>query len=209
MIKIDTNLIKKLKNNPCIAEISSFPDAGTTSACIILGSELVEEDKAAAILFSEFNKPNTEYIKKLVDEHKARQLLTIQYKADNTFFIPEIIEHLAPYTQYFIIDDFYSFVLYKNYTFIREFMKRLRSLKTKYNIVICLVNQVRNVIKSKNYNFNTESDIKSLYFEHLEPFVDLRIDVSKDQHNDIYVNLIGEKEEEKASSLAQLLSRIN
>ena len=88
-------------------------------------------------------------------------------------------------------------------------MKRLLSLKTKYNIVICLVNQVRNVIKSKNYNFNTESDIKSLYFEHLEPFVDLRIGVSKDQHNDIYVNLIGEKEEEKVSSLAQLLSRIN
>ena len=209
MIKIDLNLIETIKNNPCIAEISSFPDAGTTSACIMLGSELIEEDKAAAILFSEFNTPGTEYINKLVKQSKAPQLLTIQYRADNTFFIPEIIGRLAPYTQYFIIDDFYNFILYKNYTFIREFMKRLRSLKQEYGIVICFVNQIRNVIRTDNYTFNTDSDIKSLYFEHLEPFVDLRIVVSKDQHNDIYVNLIGEKKEEKASGLGQLLSRIN
>ena len=208
MINIDTNVIKSIKAKPCIVEIVSFPDAGSTSACIRLGAELVEEDKTAAIFFSEFNTPNTEYINKLVEQSKAQQLLTIQYKTDNLYFIPEIIERLAPYVQYFIIDDFYNFILYKNYTFIREFMKRLRSVKTKYSIVVCLVNQFRNVIKTKNYDFNTESDIKSLYFEHLEPFIDIRIAISKDDYNDIYVNLIGEKKEEKRCGLVDILSKI-
>ena len=208
MINIDTNVIKSIKAKPCIVEIVSFPDAGSTSACIKLGAELVEEDKTAAIFFSEFNTPNTEYINKLVEQSKAQQLLTIQYKTDNLYFIPEIIERLAPYVQYFIIDDFYNFILYKNYTFIREFMKRLRSAKTKYSIVVCLVNQFRNVIKTKNYDFNTESDIKSLYFEHLEPFIDTRIVISKDHYNDIYVKLIGEKKEEKRCGLVDILSKI-
>lgn len=209
MINIDSKVIKSIKERPCIVEIVSFPDAGSTSACIKLGSELVEEDKAAAIFFSEFNKPNTEYINKLVEKSKAQQLLTIEYKADNLYFIPEIIERLASYVQYFIIDDFYNFILYKNYTFIRDFMKRLRISKIKNSIVICLVNQIRNVIKTNNYNFDTESEVKSLYFEHLEPFVDLRIGVSKDEYSNIYVDLIGEKKKEKSCSLSSLLSRIN
>lgn len=209
MINIDSKVIKSIKEQPCIVEIVSFPDAGSTSACIKLGSELVEEDKAAAIFFSEFNKPNTEYINKLVEKSKAQQLLTIEYKADNLYFIPEIIERLAPYARYFIIDDFYNFILYKNYTFIREFMKRLRSSKTKYSTVVCLVNQIRTVIKTKNYDFNTASEVKSLYFEHLESFVDLRVGVSKDEYSDIYVKLIGEKKEEKVCGLSQLLSRVN
>lgn len=209
MINIDSKVIKSIKERPCIVEIVSFPDAGSTSACIKLGSELVEEDKTAAIFFSEFNKPNTEYINKLVEKSKAQQLLTIEYKADNLYFIPEIIERLAPYARYFIIDDFYNFILYKNYTFIREFMKRLRSSKTKYSTVVCLVNQIRTVIKTKNYDFNTASEVKSLYFEHLESFVDLRVGVSKDEYSDIYVKLIGEKKEEKVCGLSQLLSRVN
>lgn len=209
MINIDSKVIKSIKERPCIVEIVSFPDAGSTSACIKLGSELVEEDKTAAIFFSEFNKPNTEYINKLVEKSKAQQLLTIEYKADNLYFIPEIIERLAPYVRYFIIDDFYNFILYKNYTFIREFMKRLRSSKTKYSTVVCLVNQIRTVIKTKNYDFNTASEVKSLYFEHLESFVDLRVGVSKDEYSDIYVKLIGEKKEEKVCGLSQLLSRVN
>ena len=209
MINIDSKVIKSIKERPCIVEIVSFPDAGSTSACIKLGSELVEEDKTAAIFFSEFNKPNTEYINKLVEKSKAQQLLTIEYKADNLYFIPEIIERLAPYVRYFIIDDFYNFILYKNYTFIREFMKRLRSSKTKYSTVVCLVNQIRTVIKTKNYDFNTASEVKSLYFEHLESFVDLRVGVSKDEYSDIYVKLIEKKKEEKVCGLSQLLSRVN
>lgn len=208
MINIDTHVIKSFKTKPCIVEIVSFPDAGSTSACIKLGAELVEEDKAAAFFFSDFNTPNTEYINKLVEQSKARQLLAIRYKADNLYFIPETIERLAPYVEYFIIDDFYNFILYKNYTFIREFMKRLRSAKTKYSIVVCLVNQFRNVIKTKNYDFNTESDIKSLYSEHLELFIDIRIAISKDDYNDIYVKLIGEKKEEKRCGLVDILSKI-
>lgn len=209
MIYIDNKILKSIKEKPCIVEIVSFPDAGSTSACIKLASELVEEDKAAAIFFSEFNTPNSEYVNRLVEQSKAKQLLAIQYKADNPYFIPDTIEQLAPYVQYFIIDDFYHFILYKNYTFIREFMKRLRSSKTRHGITICLVNQIRNVIKTKYYNFNTESEIKSLYFEHLEPFIDSRIGITKSINHDIYVKLIGEKKEEKKCGLSQLLSRIN
>ena len=208
MINIDSKILKSIKEKPCIVEIVSFPDAGSTSACIKLASELVEEDKAAAIFFSEFNTPNSEYINKLVEQSTARQLLAIQYKADNPYFIPDIIEQLAPYVQYFIIDDFYHFILYKNYSFIREFMKRLRSPKTRCGIVICLVNQIRNVIKTKHYDFNTESEVKSLYFEHLETFIDLRIGITKSTDNDIYVTMVGEKKEEKSCGLSSLLSRI-
>ena len=208
MIYIDNKILKSIKEKPCIVEIVSFPDAGSTSSCIKLASELVEEDKAAVIFFSEFNTPNSEYINKLVEQSKAKQLLAIQYKADNPYFISDIIERLAPYVQYFIIDDFYHFILYKNYTFIREFMKRLRSSKTRHGIVICLVNQIRNVIKTKNYDFNTELEVKSLYFEHLEPFIDSRIDITKSVNNDIYVKLIGKKKEKKECGFSQLLSRI-
>ena len=208
MINIDRKILKSIKEKPCIVEIVSFPDAGSTSACIKLASELVEEDKAAAIFFSEFNTPNSKYINKLVEQSKTKQLLAIQYKADNPYFIPDTIERLAPYVQYFIIDDFYNFILYKNYTFIREFIKRLRNSKTRHGIAICLVNQIRNVIKTKHYDFNTESEVKSLYFEHLETFIDLRIGITKSTDNDIYVKMVGEKKEEKSCGLSSLLSRI-
>ena len=208
MIIIDNSIITSMKNRPCISEMISFPDAGSTSVCIKLSSELIEENSTAAIFFSEFNTPNTKYINKLIPKNKTQQILTIKYNIDDPFYIPNVIEKLAPYVKYFAIDDFYNFILYKNYTFIREFMKRLRSLKEIYGVSIILVNQFRNVIKTNKYNFDTNDEIKSLYYEHLESFLDIRIGISKDESSNIYVNLIEEKKEEETTALEKLISNL-
>ena len=87
-------------------------------------------------------------------------------------------------------------------------MKRLRSLKEIYGVSIILVNQFRNVIKTNKYNFDTNDEIKSLYYEHLESFLDIRIGISKDESSNIYVNLIEEKQEEETTALERLIANL-
>ena len=194
-----------------IIELSSFPDAGATSACVYLCAKYLEEHphEFSTIFFSEQNAPNLEYLSTLFFGDVKKRFLTVIYDKKAQQSNLKFIADIASQSSLVIIDDFYNFILHKNYTFVRNFMKQLLKISVETHATIIFVNQNRYVIESNDFKFATDQPIKTLYWEHLEPFVKIRLGISKDSDRNIHVNLLEKKEEPKKDSFTSFLSSIS
>lgn len=209
MIKIEKNVIAALKNESGIAEIISFPDSGSTSACLELASSLIDENEVSVVFFPNHNVPNPEYVKSIISDKKLSRIIIIQYDIKNITFVIETIEKLAHLAKFFIIDDFYSCILYKNYSLIRDLLKRFRLASKQQNGLICLVNQYRYAIKNNEYDFGGNAQIKSLYSEHITPFIFAQIQVQKDESHNIIMSLLQKKNKKQPAQFSQLLNSLS
>ena len=194
-----------------LIELSSLPDSGATSACVYLCARYLEAHphEFSTIFFSEQNAPNLEYLSTLFFGDVKKRFLTVIYDKKTQQSNLKFIADIASQSSLVIIDDFYNFILHKNYTFVRNFMKQLLKISVETHATIIFVNQNRYVIESNDFKFATDQPIKTLYWEHLEPFVKIRLGISKDSDRNIHVNLLEKKEEPKKDSFTSFLSSIS
>lgn len=212
MIIPDDNIMQILeKKEGRIIELSSLPDSGATSACVYLCSRYLEEhpDEVSTIFFSEKNSPNLEYLSTLFFGDAQKRFLTALYNDEQVLSDQNFIAELAAHSSFIVIDDFYNFILHKNYSFIRNFMKKLLKISVETNATIILANQSRYVVETTEYKFGTQSPTKTLYWEHLEPFVKIRLEVYKDADRDIHIRLLEKKEEPKKDNFSSFLSSMS
>ena len=209
MIIIEEPLIELIKKRPGIIEISGLPDSGVTSGGIKLIQKVIDkEEMCAGAIFSSTNYPNMEYLTRLIPSHLTDKFIVLSYEPSKTdIFIPTI-EKFGSDISYWLIDDFYHFLLYRNYTFIRDFMKGLELLSRRLCITIFIVNQYRYIIPAKNYEFVGDSHMKSLYIEHIRPFLSMRLRVEKDENKNIYLSLIEKQEKKSPDSFLGLLNSL-
>lgn len=212
MIILDDNIMPVIsKTEGKIVELSSLPDSGATSACVYLCAKYLEAHphEFSTIFFSEQNAPNLEYLSTLFFGDVKKRFLTVIYDKKTQQSNLKFIADIASQSSLVIIDDFYNFILHKNYTFVRNFMKQLLKISVGTNATIIIVNQNRYVIETKEYKFGTQSPTKTLYWEHLEPFVKIRLGVSKDADKNIHVRLLEKKEEPKKDNFSSFLSSMS
>ena len=209
MIIIEEQLIDLIKKRPGIIEISGLPDSGVTSGGIKLIQKLIaEEDMCAGAMFSSTNYPNMEYLTRLIPSHLTDKFIVLSYEPSKTdIFIPTI-EKFSSNISYWLIDDFYHFLLYRNYTFIRDFLKGLELLSRSYGITIFIVNQYRYIVPSSDYEFVGNTPTKSLYIEHICPFISMRIGVEKDENKNITLRLIEKQKKKSPDSFLGLLNSL-
>lgn len=210
MIVIDDAVVNMLKSDTGVVEISGLPDSGVTSASIKLIDELIREEKdvCAAAMFSSTNTPNREYLSRLIPSNLKDRFIMLQYEPYSTdFFIPTI-KRFGPNISYWLIDDFYNFMLYKNYTFIRDFLKGLKLLSKQLGITVFIVNQYRYILPGTGYEFIGDAPTKSLYIEHISPFLCMRLKVEKDKNNNITLNLMEKQKEKSPDSFLKLLNSL-
>ena len=212
MIILDDNIMPVIsKTEGKIVELSSLPDSGATSACVYLCARYLEAHphEFSTIFFSEKNAPNLDYLSTLFFDNTKQRFLTALYDDKKGLSDLNFIAELAAHSSFIAIDDFYNFILHKNYTFVRNFMKQLLKISVGTNATIIIVNQNRYVIETKEYKFGTQSPTKTLYWEHLEPFVKIRLGVSKDADKNIHVRLLEKKEEPKKDNFSSFLSSMS
>lgn len=190
-----------------IVEISSFPDTGATSACLYLCSKYLNlhPEELSTIFFSEKNAPNAEYLSTLFFREEVARATTVLYDTNEAKLNLDYLAEIAKYSSLIIIDDFYNFILHKNYTFIRDFMKKLLKISVESTATVVLVNQNRYIVDSREYKFGSTEATKTLYWEHLEPFVKIRLEVYKDDIRDIHIAMKSIKEKPREDDFASFL----
>ena len=210
MIVIDDAVVNMLKGDTGVVEISGLPDSGVTSASIKLIDELIREEKdvCAAAMFSSTNTPNLEYLSRLIPSNLKDRFIMLQYEPYSTDFFILTIKRFGPNISYWLIDDFYNLMLYKNYTFIRDFLKGLKLLSKQLGITVFIVNQYRYILPGAGYEFIGDAPTKSLYIEHISPFLCMRLKVQKDKNNNITLNLMEKQKEKSPDSFLKLLNSL-
>ena len=209
MIIIEKQLIALIKKRPGIIEISGLPDSGVTSGGIKLIQKMIDkEEMCAGAMFSSTNFPNMEYLTQLIPSSLTNKFIVLTYDPSNSdIFIPTI-ERFGSDISYWLIDDFYHFLLYRNYTFIRDLMKGLDSLSRRVGITIFIVNQYRYIVPASDYKFVGDNQTKSLYIEHISPFLSMRLEAAKDNNKNIRLNLIEKQEKKSPDSFLGLLNSL-
>lgn len=208
MVIEDSNSLYFLsQKEPNIVEISSFPDTGATSACLYLCSKYLKlhPEDLSTIFFSEKNAPNAEYLSTLFFREEVARATTVLYDTNEAKLSLDYLAEIAKYSSLIIIDDFYNFILHKNYAFIRDFMKKLLKISMENAATIIIVNQKRYVVGSREYKFSSIEAIKTLYWEHLEPFVKTRLEVSKDNNRNIHITMKSIKKKPREDDFASFL----
>lgn len=192
-----------------VFEIAGMPESGTTTAAEILLAEHIARNAqntvVDAICFAQQNAPNAEYIKNIVPEKAAARIVHGFYNRNDTNSLLLLVESLADACDVIVIDDFYNVLMYRRFNFIRNFMKSLKNIAAAHNAKILFVNQYRHVINNDTYCFATEEAYKTMYFEHLDQYVDGRLGVTKDDDNNIYMELKETKIRGQKSSLENIL----
>lgn len=209
MIIIEKRIADSIKNSPGLIEIAGFPDNGATSAGVKLIQSMVKEDDMyAGTMFSSTNFPNMEYLAQLIPSSLTDKILVLTYDPSNSdIFIPTI-EKFGSDISYWLIDDFYHFLLYRNYTFIRDLMKGLDALSRRLGTTIFIVNQYRYIVPASDYEFVGDNQTKSLYIEHIRPFLSMRLEAVKDKNKNIRLILIEKQEKKSPDSFLRLLNSL-
>ena len=101
-----------------------------------------------------------------------------------------VIDHVAPYLNYLVIDDFAYYILHKKKSEIQDIMDFLTKIINKHDVKIIIVNQYR-------YKFDEDnnSELVRLYKNFLEPYIDLGVEVKRldDNKENIKMNAIFQK----------------
>ena len=207
VIEDDNSLDFLSQKGANIVEISSFPDTGATSACLYLCSKYLKlhTEELSTIFFSGKNAPNAEYLSTLFFREEVARATTVLYDTNEAKLSLDYLDEIAKYSSLIIIDDFYNFILHKNYTFIRDFMKKLLKISVENATIIVLVNQNRYIVDSREYKFGSTEATKTLYWEHLEAFVKIRLEVYKDDNRDIHIAMKSIKEKPREDDFASFL----
>ena len=210
VIEDDNSLDFLSQKGANIVEISSFPDTGATSACLYLCSKYLKlhTEELSTIFFSVKNAPNAEYLSTLFFREEVARATTVLYDTNEAKLSLDYLAEIAKYSSLIIIDDFYNFILHKNYTFIRDFMKKLLKISVENATIIVLVNQNRYIVDSREYKFGSTEATKTLYWEHLEAFVKIRLEVYKDDNRDIHIAMKSIKEKPREDDFASFLGSI-
>ena len=166
VIEDDNSLDFLSQKGANIVEISSFPDTGSTSACLYLCSKYLNlhPEELSTIFFSEKNAPNAEYLSTLFFREEVARATTVLYDTNEAKLSLDYLAEIAKYSSLIIIDYFYNFILHKNYTFIRDFMKKLLKISVENATIIVLVNQNRYIVDSREYKFGSTEATKTLYW---------------------------------------------
>lgn len=200
MITLDSDVLKYVKNNKGkIIEIASFPEKGATSAAMYLLSSILEESEVGLFLEKEESARGAQYFNSFIDKSKENILIGSYCDRSDIESIASNVSDL----DYLVIDDFYSCILHKRFTYIKDMMRFFKQkILENPRLTIIFLNQYRYIINNDEYNFAQMNDsIKTLYWEHLEEFVDARFEVTKeDDTNDIYLKLKSKKDIKTASN---------
>lgn len=212
MVNISPEVSRLLEDMKCgVYEIAGLPEAGSTTAAEVLLSNHVTRNAAIsidAVCFSKENTPDQDYIKSIISEKASGRIIHAFYNRDNTDELLMLITGLAEACDAIVVDDFYNVLLYRKYTFIRGFMKSLRGIASKYGTKIFFINQYRHVIRNNSYLFDADEEYKTLYWEHLCQYVDGRITVSRDEDDNISMELKEQKNSVPKTSLENLLDQL-
>ena len=84
-------------------------------------------------------------------------------------------------------------------------MKKLLKISVENATIIVLVNQNRYIVDSREYKFGSTEATKTLYWEHLEAFVKIRLEVYKDDNRDIHIAMKSIKEKPREDDFASFL----
>lgn len=195
------------KEGDGLYEIAGFPETGATTAAEILLSKHVAADKEAidAICFAEENPPDEGYIKGILPGAAVGRIVHSFYRGNDTNTLLMLVKSMAEFSDVVVIDDFYHALMYKKYNFIRDYMKSLRNVALSHGVKILFVNQIRHVINNSTYQFATDEEYKTLYWEHISSYVDGRFSVTKDDNLDIHVDVKEVKSTAEKTSLENLL----
>ena len=200
MIKINNEILEYFNSDKDkkIIELASFPENGATSSAMKLLSTIIGESELGMFLEREETARGAKYFNSFIDKEKQDNIIISSYK--DTEDLKNMITFI-PNLDYIVIDDFYSCIYYKRYTYIKDLMRFLKTkINESENLTIIFLNQYRHIINNEEYNFDdSESSIKTLYWEHLEEFVDARLEsVRREDSNEIEVSLKSKKEKKNA-----------
>lgn len=164
----EPDFLEKIRSNKYkIMEFFGAPDSGMTLSLFLLLRRL---NRISAYISLASTNHDYRMLKDIVGK---KTFIGIMNKP-SIHELKNIIEYIAPYLNYLVIDDFAYYVLHKKKSEIQDIMDFLTGIINKYDVKVIIVNQYRYQL-----NENNNSELVRLYKNFLEPYIDLGAEVKR------------------------------